>query len=149
VLPDHEQEGNRGAKRARGLAPAGREDRGAVAAETVIATPLLLLLLWLIVQFALAWHAQHIVQTAASRALAITRAQGSSAAAGRAQAAATLNALGHSVLCDPQVTVARTDRTVTIDVRGWVEPVVPGFHLPISAHDEGAIDRWSTPVEKG
>ncbi|WP_269859561.1 TadE/TadG family type IV pilus assembly protein [Streptomyces sp. RPT161] len=149
MLPDHEQEDNRRAKQARSLAPAGREDRGAVAAETVIATPLLLLLLLLIVQFALAWHAQHIAQTAASRALAITRAQGSSAAAGRAQAAATLHALGHSVLRDPHITIARTNRTATIDVRGWAEPVVPGIHVPISAHDAGAIDRWSTPVEKG
>ncbi len=126
-----------------------RSDHGASAAETVIATPLLLLLILLIVQFALAWHAQHIAQTAASRALATARAQGSSAAAGRAQAAATLRALGHSVLLDPHVTVERTGRTAVIDVRGWVEPVLPGLHLPVSAHAAGAVERWSTPVERG
>ncbi len=126
--------------------PTGDEERGAVAAEMVVAVPLLLLLLLLIVQFALAWHAQHIAQTAASRGLTATRAQGSTAAAGRARAIATLVALGHSVLLDPHATVIRTERTATIEVHGQVEPVLPGFHLTVAAHDTGVVERWSSPA---
>ncbi len=124
-------------------------DHGAVATQTVIATPLLLLLLLLIVQFAVAWHAQHIAQAAASRALAAARAQGGSGATGRAQAQATLAALGHSVLLDPQVTVARTDRKATVEIRGRVEEVVPGLDLKVAAHAAGAVERWVGPAEKG
>ncbi|MET9293082.1 TadE/TadG family type IV pilus assembly protein [Streptomyces sp. NPDC003077] len=132
--------------RTRAPAPVGRGDRGAGTTELVIATPLLLLLLLLVVQFALVWHAQHIAQTAASRALALTRTEGGSADAGRAQAASTLRALGRSVLLDPQVTVARTRRSATVDVRGRTQPVVPGLGLPVSAHAAGVIDRWTTPT---
>lgn len=128
--------------------PARHGERGAVAAETVVAVPLLLFLLLLIVQFAIAWHAQHIAQTAASRALAVTRAQGGTVTAGRAQGKATLDALGSSVLLDPHVTVTRTDRAASIDVHGWAEQVVPGFHVPVSAHDAGPVDRWSPPLAK-
>jgi hypothetical protein len=123
-----------------------RGEEGASATETVIVTPLLLVLLLLIVQFALVEHAQHIAQTAASRALAAARAQGSSAAAGRAQAAATLTALGHGVLLGPAVTVQRSTRTATAVVRGEVEPLLPGLHLHVAAHAAGAVDRWTSPV---
>lgn len=125
------------------------EDDGGATAETVIATPLLLLLLLLIVQYALAWHAQHIAQFAASRALAAARAQGSDVAAGRAQGVATLDALGRRVLLDPHVIVARTGRVAVVEVSGGVEPVVPGLHLSVAAHAAGAVERWSTPAEKG
>lgn len=147
--PDHDTKDNHTAPRAAPGQSPGKRERGAVATEMVIAVPLLLLLLLLIVQFALAWHAQHIAQTAASKGLAVTRVQGGSTAAGRAQVVATLGSLGHSVLLDPHVTVVRTRRTATIEVHGRVEPVVPGFHLTVAAHDAGAVERWSSPVEKG
>lgn len=126
-----------------------RAQAGAAAAETVIATPLLLLLLLLMVQFALAWHAQHIAQAAASRALAAARAQGSSAAAGRECGTTTLRVLGRTVLLHPRLTVVRTARTAAVEVRGGVEPVVPGLHLTVAAHAAGAVERWSTPPGRG
>src|SRR4051794_21902947 len=52
-----------------------RGDRGAVTVELVIATPLLLLMLLAIVQFALWSHATHIAQAAASQGLAAARVQ--------------------------------------------------------------------------
>ena len=59
-----------------------RGDRGSVSAELVIATPLLLLMLLAIVQFALWSHATHIAQAAASQGLAVARSQNGTAAAG-------------------------------------------------------------------
>ena len=50
--------------------------------ELVIATPLLLLLVLLIAQFALYMHATHIAQAAASEALSEARVSGGTAAAG-------------------------------------------------------------------
>jgi Flp pilus assembly protein TadG len=49
------------------LAAVLRGDRGAVSVELVLATPLLLLMLLAIVQFALWSHATHIAQAAASQ----------------------------------------------------------------------------------
>ncbi|MCQ4084395.1 pilus assembly protein [Streptomyces sp. RB6PN25] len=125
------------------------KDAGASATETVIVTPLLLVLLLLIVQFALVEHAQHIAQTAAARALAAARAQDSNAAAGRAQAARTLTAIGHGVLLAPTVTVQRSARTAKAVVRGRVEALIPGLQLDVSAHAAGAVDRWTPAGRQG
>ena len=120
-----------------------RGDRGAGSTETVIVVPLLMLLLLLIVQFALALHAQHIAQTAASRALAKARAQGGSAASGRQAAQTTLSALGSAVLLKPQVTVARGGQRTTAQVQGEVQAVIPGMHLAVTGRASGENERWS------
>ena len=64
-----------------------REDAGAGAVELVIVTPLLMLLVLGVIQFALAEQAQHVAQAAATQALAAARVQDGTAAAGQAQAA--------------------------------------------------------------
>ncbi|MGH9295775.1 MAG: TadE family protein, partial [Acidimicrobiales bacterium] len=59
-----------------------RGERGAVSAELVIATPLLLLLIMGVIQFALWQHAEHIASAVAQQGVAVGRLQGETAAAG-------------------------------------------------------------------
>ncbi|MFB7194090.1 TadE family protein [Streptomyces sp. NPDC056240] len=118
-------------------------DRGAASTELVLVVPLLMTLLLFIVQFALALHAQHIAQTAASRALAAARAQDSTAAAGNARAAATLRLLGGAVLKHPTVTVSRGAKSVVTHVEGEVLVVVPGLHLRVAGNAAGPTERWA------
>jgi Flp pilus assembly protein TadG len=114
-----------------------------VSTELVLVVPLLMILLLFIVQFALALHAQHIAQTAASRALAAARAQDSTAAAGDARAAATLRLLGGRVLKHPTAKVSRGAANVVADVEGEVLVVVPGLHLRVAGHAVGPTERWT------
>ena len=65
-------------------ARSGWSDRGAASAQLVLAAPVVLLVMLLAVQVALAWHAKHIAQTAASRGLAEARADDGTQAARRA-----------------------------------------------------------------
>ena len=95
------------ARRCRRRGRAGWAQRGAGAAEIVIVTPLLLLLVLAVIQFALAEQAEHVAQAAATQALAVARVQDGSAAAGQAQADTVLAQLGGS-LTGPSVTVTRT-----------------------------------------
>lgn len=118
-------------------------DRGAATTELVLVVPLLMLLLLCIVQFALALHAQHIAQTAASRALAAARAQDASSGAGGARAAATLRLLGGRVLKHPTVNVSRGAEMVEAHVEGEVAVVVPGLHLRVAGHVAGPRERWT------
>ncbi|MBC9718016.1 pilus assembly protein [Streptomyces sp. TRM66268-LWL] len=106
--------------------------------------PLLAFLLLLIVQFALAAHAQHIAQTAASRALAAARAQDATAGQGSAEAADTLKLLGGKVLLAPTVHVRRGAQSVAVDVRGDVVAIVPGLDLRVSGHAAGPVEKWTT-----
>ncbi|NIY69485.1 TadE family protein [Streptomyces malaysiensis] len=121
-------------------------DHGAATTQLVIVVPALVILAMLVVQFALAWHAHHIAQYAAERALAAARVQHGSAAAGQAQAVRSLSQLGSHVLTSPSVTVRRTSTQATVRVQGEVMPVVPGLRLTASGAASGAVERITLPA---
>jgi Flp pilus assembly protein TadG len=121
-------------------------DRGAVTTQLVMVVPALLLMALLVVQFALVWHARHIAQYAAQRALAAARVEHGSAADGRAQARRSLAALGGRVLTRPSVAVERNPTQTTVRVRGTVIRVVPGLTLHASGTASGPTERITTPT---
>ncbi|WNF01486.1 pilus assembly protein [Streptomyces luomodiensis] len=121
-------------------------DRGAATTQLVIVVPTLLVLAILVVQFALAWHARHIAQYTAERALAAARVQHGSAAAGQTQALRSLSQLGTHVLTSPSVTVRRTSTQATVRVQGKVMPVLPGLRLTASGTASGAVERITLPA---
>lgn len=118
-----------------------RRERGAASAELAVATPLLLLLVLLIVQFAVWLHAVHIADAAVDQALADARARGGTATAGRAQARMVLAEIG-GVLVDPTVRVTRGAATARVVVSGTAETVVPGLSLPVRATAQGPVERF-------
>ncbi len=119
-----------------------RGDRGAVTVELVIATPLLLLMLLAIVQFALWSHATHIAQAAASQGLAAARAQHGTAAAGTDSAQQMLDQLASGPLTDPSVSVDRTATSAAVRISGTATPVIPFLTLPVHAEAAGAVERF-------
>lgn len=131
--------------------PARRSDRGAGAAELVIAVPLLMLLILLIVQFAIWAHASSIAQATAEEALAAARVQGGTAAAGQQRAAQVLGQIGSSVLVSPHVLVTRTAGTVTVQITATVEEVlpIPGLSFPVHVTVTGPVERFVPATEQG
>jgi hypothetical protein len=103
-----------------------RGDRGAGAAEVVIAVPLLILL---IAQFAIWAHASSVAQATAEEALA---------------AAQVLGQIGSSVLISTHVTVTRTGATATVQITGAAEEVlpVPGLAFPVHITVTGPVERF-------
>ncbi|HEX4126601.1 MAG TPA: TadE family protein [Acidimicrobiales bacterium] len=120
-----------------------RDERGAVSAELVIATPLLLLLIMGVIQFALWQHAEHIATAVAQQGVAVGRLQGESASAGQQQAQTVLKQLGSSVLVDSNITAARTDATTTVTVTGHAESIVGLFSLPVKAVATGPTEVYT------
>jgi Flp pilus assembly protein TadG len=129
-----------GRRRARWRLPLG--DAGAGAAELVIVTPLLMLLILGVIQFALAEQAQHAAQAAASQALAATRIQDGTVPAGQAQAATVLAQEGGS-LTAPGVSITRTATRAMVTVTGDVENLIPGIHLHVRATVTGPVEEWA------
>lgn len=125
--------------------PCEERDRGAASAELVIATPAALLLLLVIVQFALAVHAHHIAQAAASRALATARVERATAETGQADAQALVRAVGSAALRDPLVTVHRTRTQASVEVSGQVVKVVPFLNLHVTARAAGPVEHFTGP----
>src|SRR5262249_42864944 len=83
------------------------DQRGAGMAELVVATPLLLMLILLTAQSALARPASHLAQAAASEALSAARVSGGSAAAGSTEGQRVLAQLGSGPLQGTSVNVQR------------------------------------------
>lgn len=122
----------------------GSGDHGAVSAQLVIATPLLLLMLLLSVQMAVWLHAVHIAQTGAAQALAAARAEDGSTGAGRVQAGLVLAELGSGLLIDPHVEVTRDGTEVHAQITGTAQVVVPGLRLPVNTVAHGPAEAWTT-----
>lgn len=118
------------------------DDRGAATVELVVATPLLLLMLMAIVQFAVWSHAEHVAQAAASQALAAARVEDGTAATGTVQARRLLDELAGGPLREPEVDVDRTATQVTVRIRGVATSVVPFLTLPVHAEAAGPVERF-------
>ncbi|WP_153029640.1 TadE/TadG family type IV pilus assembly protein [Amycolatopsis sp. YIM 10] len=119
-----------------------RGDRGEVTVELVIATPLLLLALLAIIQFAVWSHATHVAQAAASQALAAARTQDGTASAGHTAGLRLLDDLAAGPLRDPHLTVSRGATAVSVSIRGEATAVLPGVHLHVHAEASGEVERF-------
>ncbi|MEV6905981.1 TadE/TadG family type IV pilus assembly protein [Amycolatopsis sp. NPDC051071] len=117
-------------------------DRGEVTVELVIATPLLLLALLAIIQFAVWSHATHVAQAAASQALAAARVQHGTAGAGHAAGRRLLDDLAAGPLRGPQLSVTRDATSVSVSVRGEAATVLPGVQLHVHAESAGEVERF-------
>ncbi|MBV9661054.1 MAG: pilus assembly protein, partial [Acidimicrobiales bacterium] len=117
-----------------------RDERGAVSAELVIATPLLLLLIMGVIQFALWEHAEHIATAVAQQGVSVGRLQGETAANGQNQAQSVLDQLGPTVLAGSKITAARTAQMTTVTVTGHAESIIGLFSLPVKATASGATE---------
>jgi len=120
-----------------------------VAAELVVATPLLLLLLLGIIQFALWQHATHVADAVAQQGLAAGRLDGASANAGQIAARSVLDQLGTGVLVAPHISAERTLSTTTVTVTGTAEAVIPFLHLPVRAIAVGLTEHFTVASTAG
>lgn len=124
-----------------------RDDRGSATAELAVATPLLLLMVMLIVQFALWSHASHVAQAAAAQGLGAARTVVGTGADGAREASELLAQLAGGPLAAPLVETTRGPTSVTVTVSGTVTPVVPFLVLPVRAVAVGPVERF-TPGDR-
>jgi Flp pilus assembly protein TadG len=122
-----------------------RDERGAVSAELVIATPLLFLLIMGVIQFALWQHAEHIASAVAQQGVSVGRLQGETAGAGQAQAKSVLDQLGSTVLVGSHINATRTNTMTTVTVTGHAESIVGLFSLPVKATASGPTEAYTNP----
>ena len=128
-------------RRAVGVGRALRDERGAVATELVLLTPLLILMLLFVVALGrLAGARIDVDGAAAQQGLSVARLQGETAQAGTAETQSVLTQLAGGVLAGPQVTATRTGSTTTVVVSGHAESVIGIFSLPVRATAAGPTE---------
>jgi Flp pilus assembly protein TadG len=117
-------------------------EAGVSTLEAVLVFPALLLLLMLIIQFALWYHASDLATAAAQDGARAARVEGATASDGARQANQLLDQTGRSILQDRQVTVERNADTTRVEVRGTCIELVPFLHLPVHAVAESSTERF-------
>ncbi|GLZ30874.1 hypothetical protein Lesp02_30630 [Lentzea sp. NBRC 105346] len=125
------------------------DQRGTGTVELVIATPLLLLLILLITQFALYMHATHIAQAAASEALSAARVSGGTASAGNTEGKRVLTQLGSGPLQETSMNVQRGPTQASVTVTGTVINVIPFVTFTVHAEAVGPVEKFTPPNGTG
>jgi len=123
-----------------------RGESGAGTAELVVATPALLFLIMLVVQFALWFHAAHVVTAAAQEGARAARVEGGSAGAGEGKANSFLDDLAGGLLTGRSTSASRGADTACVTVTGDVQKVVPKIPMPkVEATSCGPVERFRDP----
>jgi Flp pilus assembly protein TadG len=123
-----------------------RADRGSVTLEVSILAPVLLLVVFTVIQVGLWSYARSLALGAAQEGVAAGRAYRAPAEAGRVRAEAFLGATAGDSLVGSTVTSAATAATLRVEVTGRALSVLPGVPgLPVRQHAEGPIERFTAP----
>ena len=117
-------------------------EAGVSTLEAVLVFPALLLLLMLIIQFALWYHASDLATAAAQDGARAARVEGATASDGTLKANALLDQTGRSILKGRQVTVERNADVTRVEVRGTCIELVPFLHLPVHAIAESSTEQF-------
>ena len=120
------------------------EERGSAAVELVLLTPLLMVCVLVVVQFALWQHARHVLLAAAQEGARAARAQGATAEDGRLRARDYIVQIGPDLVTEPSIEVDRTLDLVTVRIRGQAVNIVPGLPLRVTATSAGPVERFRT-----
>lgn len=98
----------------------------------------------LVVQLALLWHGRNVAEAAAQDGLRSARGYQSTAALGQRDAEDYLRQVAPNLLPDAQVSVERTETTVTVRVRAGVLSIVP-LGLAVDETAAGPVERFVGP----
>lgn len=124
----------------------GRDERGLTSTELAVVMPLLIALVLVPFQVALWWHARQVADAAAREALDAAQVADATADDGIRAADWFLNTAGN--ITRPQVTVTRTDQTVTVEVTGRAPRLLPGMDWQVTARAEGPVERFIPEDER-
>ena len=121
-------------------------ERGSVTLEIAVLAPVLLLLVFGVVQAGLWFFARSLATTAAQEGVAAARAYGGSPSVGVTRATTFLTRSAGGSLTSPTVTSrGSTALAVRIVVTGRSLSVLPGVAgIPVTAAAEGPVERFTT-----
>jgi Flp pilus assembly protein TadG len=123
-----------------------RDDRGSVTVEIAVLAPALLLIVFSIVQVGLWSYARSLALGAAQEGVAVGRAYGASAEAGRVRAGQFLATSAGDSLIGGSVTAREAAGVLRIEVAGRALSVLPGVPgLPVRQSAEGPLERYTRP----
>lgn len=138
----------RGSNARAGPRRAGVGDEGGEVTTTTLIFPVVLFVILVAVQFALAFHAKSVVTAAAQDGARAAQAEGATGEAGRVEAARFVADNAARLLEEVTVSVDADGDGVHVEVRGEVANVVPGFDLHVTGVADGVTERFRAEDER-
>ncbi len=120
----------------------GLGESGEATTEAVLVVPVLMLLIMLVLQFGLWYHAEHVAQAAAQEGVRAARVEGGTAERGRQRTEDFLSRAGREIVTGRTVNATRNPDTASVRVRGRAVAVVPGLALAVSASATSPVERF-------
>ncbi|MDQ3643441.1 MAG: pilus assembly protein [Actinomycetota bacterium] len=120
----------------------GLGESGEATTEAVLVVPVLMLLIVLVLQFGLWYHAEHVAQAAAQEGVRAARVEGGTAERGRQRTEDFLSRAGRTIVTGRTIDATRDPDTASVRVRGRAVAVVPGLALAVSASATSPVERF-------
>lgn len=119
-----------------------RDERGEATTETVLVVPVLILLIFTIIQFGLWYHASSVARSAAQEGVRKARVEGGTADAARSTTEDFIAQTANSLIHTRTITSTRDTETTSVTVNGTVSSVVPFLTLSVKGHASAPTERF-------
>jgi len=110
--------------------------------EAVLVYPLVLLIAWVGMQLALVHLANRVALASAEEGASVARARAGTVTAAEERAHRYLGVLGTGLLTTPTIRIVRTADTVTVQVSGQAQRIVPGFPVHVTQTVHSPTERF-------
>lgn len=117
-------------------------ERGDATVETVLAVPVLLLLIMVVIQAGLWFHGAQVVEAAAQEGALAGRVESGSSAAAEERARQFVLNLSPSIAATAEVHASRTAESTRVVVSGRVQQLIPGLPLTVRGAAEAPTERF-------
>ncbi len=118
------------------------DERGDETIEAVLVTPVLFLLIMVVIQFGLWYHASHVAEAAAQQGASVARVETATAADGRASAKQFMADAASALVDNVTVTATRDNETAQVHVDGTLHSIVPGLTLHVHGEAQSPVERF-------
>jgi hypothetical protein len=129
-----------------------RDDAGASSLEWAMLTPILILVMLLVVQFAMVYHARHVALAAAQSGARVARTQpvgGGWQGPAEARAAEDVQKIGRNLISGLQVETGEVGDQRFVEVSGEAVAVVPFMTFRVRQRSQGPIECFRPDVGDG
>ncbi|MBC6458671.1 TadE/TadG family type IV pilus assembly protein [Actinomadura sp. HBU206391] len=134
--------------RARAGGGAGAPDRGATSLELALLTPILLLVMLMVVQFAMVYHARHVALAAAQGGARVARSEVTGDWKGRSEqkARSQVQQFGSRLLANTKAEAGGDGNERWVEVSGEAVQVIPFFTFRVHQRSGGPIECFRPDV---
>jgi Flp pilus assembly protein TadG len=121
-------------------------ESGDASTEVVLVAPVLILLIFTILQFGLWYHASSVVRSAAQEGVRVSRVAGGTEQAARMTAESFIDQSAGLLVQSPVVEATRSQDVTSVRIHGITVGIVPGLRLGVTGFASSPTEVFRSPT---